>query len=478
MHDSKQRRRDLTKRTLTYLTMTLSVLFLVAVCVFVVLGYSVDSGGQPEQGGLIQFRSFPTGADISVDGAQQNFTTNGKKNAAAGHHSVSMNLAKYRNWTKNFDLGRGELLWLSALLVPEHITTNETQPFDGLSDMKVSPDKNWIAVIEKPFEAKLKLVDIRDEKNPKTTELLIPETIAKSAGPNDIFKVVEWDSGSRYLLVTHVAGDKTEWLRLDRSDSANARNISTLKNININDAHFIGTGGDLFFTLSAGVIHKIDLGSTDAPKVIAQNVRSFQLYKDDHIAYVSALPTQQSVSYYDNSQFRSHLVRILKLDQTNVQSATSSYFNDDYQAVSYGTTVEVVKNPLSDNQQIVARFSLATGVQWLYFSNNGRFVVAQNGSNLSVYDLERKQNFVFTIPGNPAYTLDHHLKWLDDFRFISDAGGTLTLFEFDGSNDETIGNVAQGYDITLSDNGKRLFDISKNSLTGKPTLQSSVMVVE
>lgn len=478
MHDSKQRRRDLTKRTLTYLTMTLSVLFLVVVCVFIILGYSVDGGGQPEQGGLLQFRSFPTGATVSIDGAKQNFTTNGKKNASFGHHSVNMSLAKYRDWTKNFDLGRGELLWLNALLVPERITTSEIQPFDNLSNIKVSPDKKWIAVVEKPFEAKLKLIDIRDEKNPKTTELLIPETIAKSTGPSDVFKIVEWDLGSRYILVAHTTGDKTEWLRLDRSDSANGRNISTLKNSTISDAHFIGTSGNLFYTLSAGLIHKIDLGSTDAPKVIAENVRSFQLYKDDRIAYISALPSQQSVNYYNGTQSKAYLVKNFKPDQTNVQSAVSSYFNDDYQAVSYGTTIEVVKNPLSGNQQVVAKFNQASGVQWLYFSNNGRFVVAQNGSNLSVYDLERKQNFVFTIPSNPQYTLDHHLKWLDDFHFISDVGGILTLFEFDGDNIETIGNVTQGYDITLSDNGKRLFYIGTNSVTGKLALQSSVMVVE
>lgn len=478
MHNPQQRRRDLTKRTLTYLTMTLSVLFLVVVCVFIVLGYSVDSGGQPEQGGLLQFRSFPTGATVSIDGAKQDFTTNGKKNASSGHHSVGMSLTKYRSWSKNLDLGRGELLWLNALLVPERIATSEIQSFDSLGDMKVSPDKKWIAIVEKPFEAKLKLIDIRDEKKPKTTELIIPETVAKSVGVSDIFRVVEWDFGSRYILVAHTTSDKIEWLRLDRSDNANARNISILKNITISDAHFIGTSGNLLYTLSAGVLYKIDLGSTDAPKVIAENVQSFQLYKDDHIAYVSALPSQQSVSYYDGTQSKSHLVKSFKPDQTNVQSAASGYFNDDYQAISHGTTVEVVKNPLSDNQQVVAKFNLASGVQWLYFSNSGRFVVAQNGSNLSVYDLERKQNFVFTIPSNPAYTLDHHLKWLDDFHFISDVGGTLTLFEFDGGNIETIGNVTQGYDITLSDNGKRLFYIGTNSVTGKLVLQSSAMVVE
>ena len=219
MHDPKGRQRDLAKRTLTYATMTISVIVLVAVSLFLVLCYSVDRDGQPEQGGLVQFRSFPTGASVHIDGAKQNFTTNNKKNTSPGYHNVAMDLKGYRGWSKNFDLGRGELLWLNALLIPKQITTESAQSFDQLAGTKVSPDKNWIAVVENPSQAKLKIIDIRDEKKPKVTELAIPVITAKPE-PGDVFRVVEWDVGSRYILVTHTSGKKTEWLSLDRSDAA------------------------------------------------------------------------------------------------------------------------------------------------------------------------------------------------------------------------------------------------------------------
>ncbi len=477
MHNPKQRQRELAKRTLTYAAMTLSVIILVVVSLFLVLGYSVDSDGQAEQGGLIQFRSFPTGASVSIDGAKQSFTTNSKKNTSAGYRNVTMSLKQYRGWSKNFDLGSGELLWLNALLIPKNITTNELQSFEQLSSMKISPDKNWIAAIEKPNEAKLKIVDLRDEDKPKTTELAIPEAVAKSSGPGDVFKVVEWDFGSKYILVTHTNAGKTQWLRLDRSDAANSRNISVLKNINISSANFVGNSGNILFVLANGSVRKVDITNSSTPKDVAENVREFELYRDNRIGYVALKPTEQIVSYYDDSAAKTRILTRFKADEINVRTSISSYFNDDYQAVSHGTTVEVYKDPLLAKKPY-AKFELAPGVQWLYFSNSGRFVVAQNGSNLSVYDLERRQNFVFTVPNNPAYTLEHHLKWLDDFRFVSDAGGVLTIFEYDGTNIETIGSVTQGYDMSLSDNGKRLFDIGINSGTGKPVLQSSVMVIE
>lgn len=478
MHNPKHRRRDLAKRILTYVVMTLSVVTLVAVALFLVLGYGVDKEGQPEQRGLLQFRSFPTGATVSLDGARQGFTTNGKKNTSAGYHSVTMELKKYRSWNKSFDIGSGELLWLNALLIPQQITTREVQSFEQLTSMKVSPDKKWIAVVEKPNEPKLKIIDIRDEDNPRISELAIPEIVTQANSPSDIFKISEWDFGSRYMLVTRTTGDKTEWLRIDRSDATNARNISVLKNIPIANAHFVGSSGNLLQVLSGGVVRTIDISRTDEPiKSIVENVREFELYKDDRIAYVANLPNRQVVGFYDGTKQKLRSIKTFKPDQVNIHTSASSYFNDDYQAISYGETIEVIKNPLEGKQRFV-KFKLVGGAQWLYFSNNGRFVVAQNGSSLSVYDLERKQNFVFTIPNNPTYTLDHHLKWLDDFHLVSDAGGTLTIFEYDGTNIETIGNVLEGYDMSLSDNSKRLFDIARNSVTGKPILQSSSMVVE
>ena len=183
MHNRKQRQRDLAKRTLTYTAMTASVILLVVVSLFLVLGYSVDQKGKPEQGGLVQFRSFPAGASVGIDGAKQSFTTNDKKNASAGYHNVTMELKQYRGWVKNFNLGSGELLWLNALLIPKNIATDGVQAFEQLASTKIAPNKKWIAIVEKPNEAKLKLVDVDDEKKPKTTELAIPEIVAKSNGP-------------------------------------------------------------------------------------------------------------------------------------------------------------------------------------------------------------------------------------------------------------------------------------------------------
>ncbi len=477
MHNQKNRRKEIFWRTVIYLVMTMAVFVLAGLSLFLVLGYNLDNKGRAEQGGLIQYRSFPDGASVRLDGILQSANTPSKSTANAGRHNVSFERKDYRSWNKDVTLNRGELLWLNALLVPKSITTNEVHQFDGVSSFVASPDKKWIAVIEKANEPSLKIIDIRDEKKPRISTLKIPDEITKTATPEDIFTIAEWDFGSRYLLVKHTSGQSTEWLRLDRSDESNAENISRNLKLSISEAHFAGTSGNLFFALSDATLRKLNIDQNTSSTPISEDVKEFQLYKDNRIALVSVKDDEQVVSVYKDGDKRPTEVTRFKGVEPSVDVALSSYFEDDYIAYSRGDEAHIIKNPF-DSPRSVATVKLDPAISWLYFSNNGQFLIAQYGSKLISYDLERNLSSLFSIPGDPVYTGTKHLEWLDDFHLWSDSGGTLSIFEFDGTNGEVIGNITQGFDVTLSNNGKRLFSLGVNESTKKPVLQSSVMVLE
>lgn len=457
--------------------MTVAVFMLAGLSLFLVLGYSLDNKGRAEQGGLIQYRSFPDGATVTLDGVPQSANTPSKSGANAGQHAVTMERKGYRGWSKQFMLNKGELLWLNALLVPKSITTNEVHQFDNVSDFVASPDKKWIAVFEKANESSVKIINISDEKKPRISTLKIPENIAKTATPEDTFEIAEWDFGSRYLLVKHTSGQSVEWLRLDRSDESNAVNITRDMKVEVSDGHFAGNSGNVFYVLSDGVIRKLTIDQNTASSPIAENVKEFKLYKDNRLAFVSVKDNQQVVSVYKDGDKKPTEVTNIKGLEPSVHIALSAYFDDDYIAYSRGNEAHIIKNPFMNSRR-VATFKLDPEITWLYFSNNGQFLMAQHGSDLVSYDLERNLSAPFSIPGKPTYTRAGHLEWLDDFHLWSDNGGTLSVFEYDGSNGEVIGNVTPGFDVTLSNNGKRLFSVGTNEATKKPVLQSSVMVLE
>lgn len=474
----KEKRKDIIRRVIVYIVMTVSVVAMLGLCLFFVLGYSVDEKtGKTERGGLIQFRSFPETATVSLDGSVQSTATPSKANALAGYHSVTMNKKGYREWKKNTTLKSGELLWLNALLVPQTVKTGKAMQFNEMTSFVVSPDKKWAAVTEKAADPVVKVIDLRNPEKPLLTPIVLTQEITGEVKPTDSFSITEWDFGSRYILVRHTSGAETHWIRVDRADSKNSKNISTTLDVAISEQHFSGTGGNVFYGLSGGALRKFNIDQNTISSPVAVSVDSFQLYKDNILAYVTKKDGMQTVGYYMEGDKKPTTIKTFR-DEFPVRVTTSSYFNDNYIAIAHGNDVEVFMNPQSSDKKRITKFSMKEPVQWVYFSYNGQFVVAQHGSALASYNLERDEKFSYTIPGNPAYIGTEHLQWLDDFHLWSDQGNSLVIFEFDGSNPQTIGSVTPGYDVSLSENGKRMFSIGTATTGTTKTLQSSLMVIE
>lgn len=478
MHHSRKKR-DLIRRTIIYIAMTVAVVILVGLCLFFVLGYSIDEKtGKTEQGGLVQFRSFPDTATVTVNGATLGSTTPTKSNQLAGYHSFTMAKKGYRTWSKNTNLKPGELLWLNALLLPKKITTQQVVDFPTLSSLVASPDRKWIIAHETAYKPELVLVDIRDEKKPQTSRLALPNDIVGEIKETDTFRIKEWDFGSRYVLVEHVRVDGTsEWLRVDRTDEKNTINISTLFNLPLSDMHFSGTSGNVLYALSGGSLRKFDIGQKTASAAIAAGVESFYLYKDNVLGYVVAKPPVRTAYYYKDGDKTATKV-VTYTDDLPIQVSVAEYYDDVYVIVGHGAQASITKNPQDRAKKTaITTLTLPSGVQWVYFSYNGQFAVAQSGSSLVSYDLERGKASSFTIPGNPTYVGQEKLRWLDDFHFWSDQGGSLNIFEYDGSNPQSVSAIAPGYGVTLSDNGKRLFSVI-DSVGGHKALQSATLVIE
>src|SRR5687767_1631392 len=127
----------------TYGVMTMAVAIISAVCIFLVLGYRFDfKNGDVEQGALLQFRSFPSGATINLNNETLSFVTPGKRNVDVGNHTVTMKLRGYHEWQKQFTVKASELRWLNyARLVPETLTTTNLKEFPAVAGMLPSPDK-------------------------------------------------------------------------------------------------------------------------------------------------------------------------------------------------------------------------------------------------------------------------------------------------------------------------------------------------
>ena len=457
--------------------MTTAVVLISTVCIFLVLGYRLDfRSGDVEQGALLQFRSFPSAATITLDRETLSFVTPGKRGVDAGEHTVTMKLDGYKTWEKTFTVKASELRWLNyARMIPETIRTSAVKEFPTVVDALPSPDKKWLLIQPAADKAEFTLVDIRDEDKPAFSQLILPvASYTQKEGHPHQFSLVEWDFGARYALVKHVVGDVTEYLRIDRTDMDNTVNISSKLGVNISDIHFSGTSGSVFYALENGSIRRLDSGVGTISQPLVKDVATFDLYKTSTISYVKK-PIDNKVGV--GVVVDGKASRVATYDSTvPVQADMSEYFNDYYLAIGRGTSVQIYKNPESSERKKLVSFATSSAISWLRFSNSGRFVTSGTGSQFTNFDLETSEKNDVNLPGNvpnPAKPL----QWIDDYYLASTGDNDLRITEFDGANQHVITSALAGFPVTLNDNGKLLYSLGKTQ-TGVMVLQASRMTID
>lgn len=458
--------------------MTLVVIAISAICILLVLGYRFDfKDGDVEQGALLQFRSFPANATIELDKQTLSFGTPGKKNVAAGLHTVSYTLKGYHAWNKTVSAHRSELLWLNyARLIPEKLQTKNVRAFPAVVDMLPSPDKKWLLLQQNPTTPEFTLVDIRNEKEPVFTSLtLVPGTFTEPGSSPHHFSLVEWDFGARYALIKHTVGETVEYLRLDRTsnDPASIINLSTKLGVRIADIHFSGTSGTKFYALEEHNIRKLDAAAGTLSQPLVKDVSAFELYREDVLAYQrKTTPEKQEIGVYVDEK----AVPVASFDITSpVYFDISEYFNDYYLAIGEGLQVVTYINPENpDMRKKVATTHTSSSLQWLRFANSGRFVTAGSGSQFTTYDIETKLVHQVNMPGT-ATDPKKPLQWLDDYYLVSTANNDTRITEFDGMNQHVLTASVPNIAVSLSDNGKVLFSVAKLQ-DGTYALQSTRLV--
>lgn len=478
-HNKSPKRRTV-KLVITYIIMTIAVLVISALCILLVLGYRFDlKKGDVEQGALLQFRSFPADAKIELDGQALSFRTPGKKNVSAGGHTVTYTRDGYVPWRKSFSTHASELLWLNyARLVPEKLETTDVRTFPVVTNMLPSPDKKWLLIQQSVDSPEFILADVRNEKEPVFTPLILPAgSYATVAGHPHHFSVMEWDFGARYVIVKHTVADTTEYLRVDRTsvEPSSVINVTAKLGIHITDIHFSGTSGTQFFALEGGNIRKLDAAAGTISQPQVKDVSAFELYKQDVIAYVrQASAEKQEVGVLVGNK----PVRVAAYDITTpVYIDISEYFNDYYLAVGRGPVVETYINPENPKQRKkIATTALTSSLQWLRFANSGRFVTAGSGSQFTTYDIETKSAYNVNLPGDAADPAKP-LQWLDDYYLVSTANNDIRITEFDGANQHALASSIPNIAASLSDNGKVLFSIAKQQ-DGSYALQSTKMTLQ
>jgi hypothetical protein len=473
MYHPPPKRKQLIQRIAVYVLMSISVVGLVIILVLIMLGYQFNrNDGKIEQGGLVQFDSRPGGVNVAIDGLSFGTKTPSKTTMTSGDHFITMNRTGYRQWQKSVNVVAGSVLWLNyARMIPTDIATADIAAFPTLTGTVSSPDDKWMAVQEVPSAPTIKLADLSAD-DVKIASLALPSNsyTQPSTGQTQTFNLVNWDNDSRYILVNHTYDDtKQEWLVVDTTNVSNTKNITKLFNVAASKLVFSENNNQVMYAQIGTEVHRLDIAGTVLSPALLTNVAEFSGF-DQKLGYVTLPdPTtkQRSVGYLTEGVDAPHVIRSYTDDSsTPLHLAMSKYFNDTYISIAHGDKVEILQGdlPKSDTTKSLTLTALTSvpvvgGTQYLSVKTDGRFIIAQQGTAYTVYDLELKKTTTTTLKGSTPVAAQ--LRWLDGYTLWSDQGGQLRLYEFDGANQQDVMAVEPGFSASVSQNGKYLYGITK-----------------
>lgn len=476
MYHNTTSAKEIARRTLIYTIMTLAVIGLIILLLWRNFGYRFNSESlKIEQNSLVQYDSFPRGAQVFINGNAFHATQT-KGLISPGQHQFTMKFDGYETWQKTLDIKAGTVTHLVyARLVPQQKKHVGLREYPLLESARFAPGGRFMAGIGIVDNVpKLFWGDVRSYNNPKFTETSLDtgQLMGYDAETTTHqFAVVEWDFAGRYVLVKHTytpegSEPKIQWLRLDRDNPKEITDISRIASIDITDAHFIGTNGNELYVLQhGGILRQLRLHDSSLSKPVLSQIESFVLYGNEVISYVGKEASVKVAGVWkkgwDNPRVMYRAANAEVNDTVSIMA--SRYFNKDTVVLAVNDTASVYRGallPPTDESEAVKEFlnsakkiSLGRTIKDITLSSNGRMVIAKDDAGFVNYDIERT-----TISPMIALDAKSDIKWLDEFYiWRRDGNGGLVMQEFDGTNAHVMAAVADGYDAALSPDGKYLY---------------------
>lgn len=469
MKPSISKRRLPWVRVAVYGLMTTTVVVIVALLMLVVLGYSFNQrDGRLEQGGLLQFSSVPTGATVVLNELTLGQRTNTKATVDAGSHSVTFTRDGYRSWKKTIVVEPGQIGWLNyARLIPNKIETQSMRNFEQMSGSLASPGRNWLLLHEFADKPSFELANLQNDTLRYTTLTLPTESYtAPAEGVGHTFALDSWSMNENAVLVKHMYEDKTEWILLNRDEPQKSVNLNKAFGVSPSKVVFAGGGDRLLFVQTDDAVRRINLGEQTLSRPLATQVQSFAMYDEKTIAYTALQADQKRVVGYANIDISQPVtLHTYENDGQPLYAVMKTYFNKRYLSIIHGQKLKIeTGSKLNDNVRgdlkEYAHIDIPTGATRLTVSQNGRFVITELADGYGTYDLELKK-FDKTTWGYPSAT-QRPLQWLDDYIVWSDNGGKARIYDFDGANQHTLMEVAEGNAVSISSNGKYFYGIARS----------------
>ncbi len=484
--DPKKKQAHLTRLFIGYLLVAIAIAFASLILLFQSYGYDLDrKTGKVIQNGLIFVSSHPDAATMYLNGTLNKYHTDAKLTIPAAQYTIDIKKAGYRTWRRSLTLEGGSIERLIyPLLIPDSLKTTDVQLYGAPPKFVTqSPDHRWLIVQKTDSLTVFDVYDLTNISQEPATITLPTDVFTTSTG--DVLTSGDWSSDNRHFLLKHSFAGGLEFILVDREIPAQTVNES--RAVGSSPTHMTlrdGHADQLYVLAQDRTLSQYDTKSKQS-KVILTAVDRYVSGGADIIIYSqSGITAPENTRVYEWDGSTSYLLRTLPAGSAP-QMTMGQLDGDTFVALAPGNDphVYIYKNPLNDAKQQKNTVLVPTTILkqdqtgLLSNSSNGRFVVSQTGNAFAVYDAEADRRFYFTIKS--AITAGAVAHWMDGFRMSVESNGKIVIFDFDGSNQQTMTASNSGFSPFFDKDTTVMYNLAPSVVVpGRSALTSTSLRVK
>lgn len=423
--------------------MVAAVVVTVVILGFLVSGYWLNANFEVERQGLLQVSSFPTGADVYIDGESSWLQrTNTSKVLSAGEHTVMLTKEGYDSWSRTVTISEGLLYRLHyPRLFLQDTTSEAVLDSANITASTISPDGAKLLTLDNTMA--WHLVNLTSDQL-KPTALDFPNLFPTTdTQPNYTVTSFSWSEDAGRVLISVQAGDATEWILLDLGTPSRSLNLTQAFGA-ITDVQILDRSASRLLALLDGSLHQLDVSDHTLSPALADNVIRYSYYDTSEVIFSASIQMGNEPSYYVGT-FKLGDDDATKLVATSSPAFTaiSKFYDDKYITILDGASLSVYRQ---DDFSTVANYTLSFTPASMTVGHGGEFVTMQLDTQIATLDMEANTVTEWSIP-SPQLGL------LDSDMFYSVDGGNLVAYDFDGQNRRIIAhNVSPLTPVAITGN--------------------------
>jgi hypothetical protein len=455
-----------------YALMGVMLILATVVLLYQAYGFGLDKEGRIIQNGLVFVSSHPESASVYVNNKKYKDGTNTRMNLPSGQYVMELKRSGYHDWKRVLTVEGGSVERFDyPFLFPSTLKTNIVKKYDTPPLFSTqSIDHRWLLVSRQEQNA-FDLYDL-NAREPSAQSVTIPSEVLAAGSTSTGWQLVEWAKDNRHAVFKRMynalgqAG--SEYILFDRETPELSQNLSVILGFNPTALELRDQAYDRYYAYdqAAGQLFTASL-KNPTPVPYISGVLAFTS-EGDIVAYVTDRDAASGKVIIRVKQNNDASLAIRQVPAGTTYPLDMAIYEDSlYLAVGaasenrvflfkdpIGTLKAAPKDPLTPIQ--ILKVVTPNHVS---FSANNRFVIAENADKFAVYDTETDRGYAYQAAA-PMDAPQTSATWMDGFRLSYVSGGKIVVFDFDGTNMQSLATATPGHLPIFSHDYRFLYALS------------------